>query len=167
MAQLANYIPEDVTITVAGFVSLEGLADGTFVTITKDVVPFSSRRTADGTLSRLYTSDTTYTVAVSLYSGSGSNDTLTRLLQVDEISQMGKFPIMIKDSSGTSLFFAATAWIQDIPELTLSNTFEVRTWVFKATQAALNVGGNEERGSAIDSLVSIAASALPALGGML
>jgi hypothetical protein len=166
MAQLANYIPEDVTITVAGFVSLEGIADGTFVSITKDVVPFASARTTDGIVSRLYNYDTTYTVEVSLYSGSQSNDSLMKLLQADEISQMGMYPLMIKDSSGTSLFFAPSAWIQDLPTLTLSNKFEVRTWVFKATQAALNIGGNERRGSAIDSIVSIATSALPGLGGI-
>lgn len=164
--EIANYIPEDVTITVAGLLSLNGYADGTFVSIRKDTVPFASRRTADSVVSRLYTKDTTYTVEVTLYSGSSSNDALTKLYLADEITQMAKIPIMIKDSSGTSLFFSATAWIEDIPPLTLSNRFETRTWVFKATQAALNVGGNEERGSTIDSIVSIATAALPSLNGI-
>jgi len=165
--QLANYIPEDVTITVAGFVSLSGLADGTFVSITKDIIPFTSSRTADGTISRLYNRDTTYTVDITLYSGSESNDTLTKLLLLDEISQMGKAPLMIKDSSGTSLFFALTAWVEDMPPLTLSNKFETRTWRIKATQAVINIGGNVERGSTIDSIVSIATAALPSLSGLI
>lgn len=165
--QLANYIPEDVTITVAGFVSLDGLADGTFVNITKDLIPFTSIRTADGTISRLYNKDTTYTVDITLYSGSDSNDALTKMLLIDEVSQMGKAPIMIKDSSGTSLFFALTSWIEDLPPLTLSNKFETRTWRIKATQAVLNIGGNIERGSDIDTMVRIATAALPSLAGLI
>ncbi|QDP50325.1 MAG: putative structural protein [Prokaryotic dsDNA virus sp.] len=165
--QLANYIPEDVTITVAGFVSLDGLADGTFVNITKDLIPFTSRRTTDGVISRIYNRDTTYTIDITLYSGSESNDTLSRLLLIDETSQMGMAPIMIKDNSGTSLFFALTSWIEDLPPLTLSNKFETRTWRIKATQAVLNIGGNMERGSDIDNMVRIATAALPSLAGLI
>ena len=165
--ELANYIPEDVTITVAGLVTLEGLVDGTFVRVTKDVIPFAARRTTDGTVSRLYNRDATYTVEITLYSGSDSNDIMTKLWQLDEISQMGKFPLMIKDRSGTSLFFSATSWIQDIPPLVLSSGFEQRTWVIRSSQGAINIGGNTERGDALDSIISIATSALPSLQGLI
>ena len=92
---------------------------------------------------------------------------MTKLWQLDEISQMGKFPLMIKDRSGTSLFFSATSWIQDIPPLVLSGGFEQRTWVIRSSQGAINIGGNTERGDALDSIISIATSALPSLQGLI
>jgi hypothetical protein len=164
---LATYIPAAVDILLAGLIPVSGYVDGSFVTITKDVKPFTSKRTADGTVSRLYNKDQTYTVSISLYSGSGSNDALTKLWQLDEISQRGKFPLLIKDSSGSDLFFSGTTWIEGIPPLVKSNTFDSRTWVLRSSSAVINIGGNGSEESLIMDLINMASSALPALQGLI
>lgn len=162
-----NYAPDSVNVLVAGFIPLQGFSDSTFIEISKDVLPFTAVRTADGTVSRIYNRDATYTIRITLNSGSGSNDVLTKLWQLDEITQKGKFPLLIKDLSGTDLFFSTTTWIEETPAMVKTASIEDRTWVLRSTQAVINIGGNEEASGLIDDLVNIAASALPILEGIL
>lgn len=167
MTQLATYIPEEVTVLLAGAIPVSGFIDGSFISVDKDVKPFTSKRTADGTVSRMYNNDQTYTVSITIYSGSDSNDALTKLWQLDEITRKGKFTLFIKDSSGSDLFFSATTWIEGLPPLVKSNQFESRTWVLRSSSAVINIGGNGDASSIVNDLVNIAASALPALQGII
>lgn len=164
---LFSYCPEEVNVLVAGFIPITGFVDGTFINITKDVMPFTSVRTPDGTVSRMYNNDQTYTIEISLYNGSQTNDVLTKLWQVDEITQVGKFPILVKDNSGTDLFFSTTTWIEQTPSMAKSSTVDTRTWVLRSSQAVINFGGNENVSSLINDLVNIATSGLPILEGIL
>lgn len=164
---LFSYCPEEVNVLVAGFIPITGFVDGTFINITKDVMPFTSVRTPDGTVSRMYNNDQTYTIEISLYNGSQTNDVLTKLWQIDEITQVGKFPILVKDNSGTDLFFSTTTWIEQTPSMAKSSTVDTRTWVLRSSQAVINFGGNENVSSLINDLVNIATSGLPILEGIL
>lgn len=166
MTQLATYIPEEVTILLAG-IPVSGFIQGSFISVDKDVKPFTSKRTADGTVSRMYNNDQTYTITLTLYSGSDSNQLLTRLWQLDEITQRGKFPLMIKDGSGSDLFFSTTTWIEGIPSLVKSNQYEPRAWTLRSSSAIINIGGNGDAESILNDIVSIAASALPSLKGLI
>lgn len=166
MAQLATYMPEEVTILLAG-IPVSGFIQGSFISVDKDVKPFTSKRTADGTVSRMYNNDQTYTITLTLYSGSDSNQLLTRLWQLDEITQRGKFPLMIKDGSGSDLFFSTTTWVEGIPSLVKSNQYEPRAWILRSSSAIINIGGNGDAESILNDIVSIAASALPSLNGLI
>ncbi len=167
MADLATYNPEEVSIVVAGLLSVKGFVDGTFVTITKDVMPFSSVTSADGVTARTYNSSQSYTVAITLYGGSESNDFLTKLWLLDEITQRAKFPLFIKDNTGTDLFFSTTTWIEGLPSLTKGTTFEGRTWTFKCSQATLNIGSNASASNILNDLVNLATGAIPAIEGLI
>lgn len=166
MTTLATYIPEACTFLTYG-IPIEGFVDGTFISITKDVLPFTTVKSADGIVARLYNSDQTYTITLTLYSGSDSNDVLTKLWQLDEITQRGKFPLFIKDSSGSDLFFSATTWIESPASVVKSNAFEPRTWVFRSSSAVINIGGNGDASTILQDLVNLATSALPILEGVL
>lgn len=164
---LFSYCPEEVNVLVAGFIPITGFVDGTFINITKDVMPFPLVRTPDGTVSRMHNNDQTYTIEISLHSGSQTNDVLTKLWQIDEITLVGKFPILVKDNSGTDLFFSTTTWIEQTPSMAKSSTVDTRTWVLRSSQAVINFGGNENVSSLINDLVNIATSGLPILEGIL
>jgi hypothetical protein len=164
---LASYYPDRVNVLVAGFIPMKGYIDGTFVQVSKDLMPFTSVRTADGTVTRLYNSAQSYSIQITLASGSESNDVLTKLWQLDEITQKGKFPILIKDQSGSDLFFSPTAWIEQIPTMNKSTKIDDRVWMFRAVQGTINIGGNAEPSDLINDLVNIASSALPILEGVL
>lgn len=167
MADLATYNPEEVSILVAGLLSVDGFVDGTFVSIIKDIMPYSSSTSADGVTARVYSASSSYTVAITLYSGSSSNDFLTKLWQLDEITQRGKFPLLIKDNTGSDLFFSTTTWIENIPPLVKGTGYEPRTWTFKCSPAVINIGGNDSASGIINDLVNIAAGSLPILEGII
>jgi hypothetical protein len=167
MASIANYCPDDVNVLVAGLLNIKGFVDGTFITIDKDVMPFKSVRTPDGTVARLYDNDQTYTIRITVHSGSNTNDFLTKLLLLDEITQRGKFPLLVKDLSGTDLFFSTTTWIEEVPSMVKSSGIDQRTWVLRSSQGVINYGNNEDPSGIIQDLVNIAAGALPILEGIL
>lgn len=167
MSALFNYSPEAVTALIAGFIPIEGYVDGTFINITKDVLPFTAVRTPDGTVARVYNSDQTYTIECTLHNGSESNELLTKLWQLDEISGgKGKFQFMVKDNSGSDLFFSVTTWIEQIPPLIKSTGVDSRTWVLRSSGASINIGGNGDQSSLIEDLANTIISALPALNGL-
>lgn len=159
---LLNYSPNDVSITIAGIYSVTGFAEGTFVKITKDTQTVSVTRAMDGTMSRIKSPDTGWKVEITLAQSSSGNDILSTLWNVDKVTGMGKFPLFIKDGSGSTMFLAATAWIEELPDVIFSNQMETRTWRFQATDATINIGGNHENLD-LSSVLGLGAMALPAL----
>jgi hypothetical protein len=150
---VALYSPKDVFISLAGLHTISGYADGTFVRITKDMKPFSKVRAMDGEMARMYNEDEGFRVEITVAQSSGSNNILSAIYNVDAATQMGKFPLLIKDSKGQTSFFAATAWIEQIPEVTFSNQLETRTWTFGCSGAAITIGGNGDTNLLEDALL--------------
>lgn len=163
MSTLANYSPNDVTITVAGLYSVTGFAEGTFVRISKDTQQTTSTRAMDGTIARVKSPDTGWKVEITLAQSSSSNDILSLFWNIDKVTDMGKFPIMVKDGSGSTMFMASTAWVEDIPDIVFSNQMETRTWKLAATEATVNIGGNDGSGSDIASILGLGGAMLPML----
>ncbi|MCK9530499.1 MAG: hypothetical protein M0R77_08060 [Gammaproteobacteria bacterium] len=147
MAILGTYSPEDVTVLFGGVHQLSGFIDGTFISISKDEPSFSTRVSADGAPTRTFSSNPLYTVQLVLHSGSESNQVLSYALTVDEITKMGKFPLIIKDQLGSSLFFSLTSWIESKPDSDFSVSIEEREWTIKCSQVTFNVGGNDSPSS--------------------
>ena len=164
MPTLFSYIPESVNCLIAGFIPITGFVDGTFISVDKDEMPYSSVRMPDGTIARKYNNSQTYTITITLHNGAETNNLLTKMWQVDELTQIGKFPLLIKDQSGSDLLFSTESWIEGIPSLTKSNAIDSRVWVIKSAFATINVGGNEEVSSLLNDITNIAVSALPGLG---
>lgn len=164
MAQLATYNPEEVTVLFAGTAQISGFADGAFISISKDTPSFSTKETSDGIVGRTYNNSGLYTVELTLASTSESNQLLTYALRADELTRMGKFPLIIKDQLGGSLFFSSTSWIETIPDTDYSTEIGERTWSIKCSQASLNLGGNESDTSGTEDFLN---GALGLLSGIL
>ena len=163
---IANYCPDSVNCLAFG-IPLNGFADGTFITIGKDRVPFGTTETADGQVARLYTNSQTYTISLTLHRGSPSNDVLTKLWQLDEVSQRGKWPLLIKDLSGSDLFFSTNTWIEGLPNMVQSTSFDTRTWILRSSSAVINIGSNADSSGILQDLFNLATGALPTLEGIL
>jgi len=158
--KLLSYSPEDVSITIGSFFSVEGYATGTFVEVTKDVMPYVSGRSADGWVERKYTNNTTYSISITLYRASPTNDVFTKLWQLDEITQTAKFPIFIKDGGGTGYFFSPTTWFEEIPSLSYSDTIDTCTWKLRSDSGVIHIGGND-RQTALENISDLILSGLP------
>ena len=164
MPTIFNYCPESVNCLIGGIIPVEGFVDGTFISVDKDEMPYSSIRMPDGTVARKKNNSQTYTITITLHNGAETNNLLTKMWQIDELTDRGKFPLLIKDQSGSDLLFSTESWIEGIPSMTKSNAIDSRVWVIKSAYAVINIGGNEEESSLRQDITNIAASALPGLG---
>ena len=151
---IRSYSPQDVNVMLGGFYAIDGFVDGTFINITKDVQPYGTKRTADGTVARIHRKDETYTIELTLASTAPANDILTKLYQVDAATEYGKFPLFVKDTLGTSLFLATLAWIKEIPSLSFSNGVENRVWTMQAYGGSFSVGGNESSAGLVQDFIN-------------
>ena len=163
---LWTYSPSDIKVLIGGIYPVEGYIDGAFVAVTKDIMPFSSERASDGSVGRVYHRNDDYTITLRLMAQSPSNDVLTKLWQLDELTQRGKFPLLIRDTLGTSFFHSTTTWIKDIPALSYDNQGPERVWVLQSSQGVINVGGNDDPATALETLNNILTGALPSLEGV-
>jgi hypothetical protein len=161
---LKSYSPQDVDILLGGFYRVSGFVEDSFINISKDVQPYKTKRSSDGQVARTFIKDDTYTVEISLASSSPANDILTKIYQVDSLSQYAKFPLFIKDTLGSSLFVSPTAWIKQVPDMSFTSSVSDRVWVIQATQATFNIGGNEGASSALEDLAN---AGFGAIGGFL
>lgn len=164
---IRSYSPSDVQILLGGFYQLSGFVEDSFIKISKDIEPYSITRTADGRTARTHRKDGTYTVTLSLASTSPANDVLMKIHQVDELTQLGKFPLFIKDSLGSSLFLAPTCWITQVPDLEFASNITTRRWSIQASNATLNIGGNAGPTSVLEDATTILANASPAIRNIL
>lgn len=138
---LLNYSPKDITISIAGMHTVGGYVDGTFVKITKDSEPFKTQRAMDGETARLYQEDAGYTMELTLAQSSSSNSVFSALWNIDTATQLGKFPVFMRDGNGQTTFFSALSWIEQPPDVSFGTSVESRTWRFRCMYAGLTVGG--------------------------
>ncbi len=81
-------------------------------------------------------------ITITLAQTSPSNDVLSGFMLLDETKGAGVVPIICKDNSGRSTFFAATGWVQQPPEVEFGKEITEREWVFDCTDLDIFVGGN-------------------------
>lgn len=141
MEELYHYSPEDIIILLSG-VSIGGMAEGTFVSVSKEDAPFITKVTADGIVSRTYSKSPTYTVSLTLHSASPSNDILTDFWLADESSKRGFFSVLIKDPLGTSIFDSSIGWISKTPSMDFGDKISNREWQLTCVESSVNFGGN-------------------------
>jgi len=156
---IRSYSPSDVSVLLAGFYQIDGFVSGSFLTISKDVQPYKTTRTADGTVARTFIKDDTYTITLKIASTSPTNDILTGIVLADSATQYVKFPLFVKDNLGTSLFLAPTCWVKEMPDMEFSEEITDRVWVIQGSQCITNFGGNEDASSALRDLAFLSLGA--------
>lgn len=159
---LWTYSPEEVTVLVMG-VPLEGVVDGTFVSVTRQAPVFTSSSTADGHITRTYNAAYIWDIQFTLMNTSPSNGFLDKLVLLDRVTKRGKFPLMIKDGFGGTLIFSTTTWIEELPSITYGVEMTERVWTLKSANAVVNINGNESPSSMAEDILGTVASALPGI----
>lgn len=136
-----NYSSKEVIITF-GNVILRELAPDTFVTISRDEQAWTKQIGASGEGARSKSNNNGGTVTVTLMQTSLSNDFLTAYAKLDETSNQGQAPLMVKDLLGTTLAASPGAWIQKLPDIEFGVELSTREWVFDTDQLEMLVGSN-------------------------
>lgn len=137
-----TYDPTAVLVTW-GPLLLGGFADEA-VSVVRNNDTFTSKVGADGTVSRVRTADRSGLITVTLNNTSPSNAELSAIMIEDETitSGAGILPMIVKDMSGLSTYFAADAWIMKPPDTTLSKEITDRIWIFATGPLDIFIGGN-------------------------
>lgn len=100
---------------------------------------------ADGEVQRALDPNRTFNVEITLANTSKSNDYLSTCYNMDNANGNGVQPLLIKDLSGTLLFFAPEAWVVNIPQAGRGRQINTNTWTIAtgAVEAPM-IGGNNE-----------------------
>ena len=130
MAQ-RNYDPKQLSV-VFGITPIVGFAVDTMISIESENPKYTSNHDIHGNVTRYRVNKRVAKITVTLIQSSRSNDLLSNYAELDEVSDAGVFPIMIKDPNGTTLFSCPEAWIIEPPTLDFGEEAKNREWVIEA-----------------------------------
>lgn len=137
-----TYSPEDVVVQLAGY-TVEGFADGTFISITPEGEYFTTKRTSSGYISRTLKKTQAKKLKLTLHQTSESNKVLNLLLNLDLMFADAILPAFIKDySTGTSIIIGQL-WIDGLPTLSYANGLESWEWTLCFTTDIISISGGE------------------------
>jgi len=138
-----TYDPRACIITVGG-IPLSGFTDGTFVEISRDEATWVKTIGADGYVTRGKTNNFSGSMIVTLKQFSPSNDVLSGFITLDELTNTAIIPILVKDTSGNSTYFAAQGWVQSWATSPFGKDIADRQWTIALAVLDLFVGSNAE-----------------------
>jgi len=143
---LKTYDPRKHDIIFAGILINEGLADGTFLTISSDTPGFSVKVGVDGEATRTRSHSKVAEAKVTLMQTSEVNDRLSALYAADRaaVNGQGVGVFYVQDRAGTTVLQASKAFISDDPDVELSDEASTREWTFILTDYAPIHGGNPD-----------------------
>lgn len=143
MSDVLTYNPKK-NIIIYGAKQLTGFAEDDMITIKPLGDGMQIFSGADGEVGRSIDPNSTYEVTVSLATSSKSNDYLSACFNKDRKTGKYMLPLIIKDLSGSTLFFAKQAWIKNIPESKRGRKISNQDWTFNTGQVDDPIiGGND------------------------
>lgn len=140
---LKKYDPSQVTVIFAG-IPISGFAEGTFVSAERNEDSFSLYVGADGEVTRAKSNNKSGRVTFTLAQSSLSNDALSAIATVDELSPAGDgiAPLLVKDLSGRTIVSALEAWIVKPATSEFGRETSEREWILESGDLTMFVGGN-------------------------
>lgn len=140
---LKVYGPDEVQIAF-GPIAIRGYADGEFVKIEMNDDAFKLVTGTDGESTRSKTSNRGAKITVTLMQSSDTNGFLSAVHELDKSTPGGPgiLPLIVKDSSGTSLYTAPKAWIVKAPTVAFGREPGPREWIFETNAIIRFDGGN-------------------------
>lgn len=141
MATLRTYDPKAVTVVVGGKL-IDGFGADTFVTVTRDDDDWQKMIGVDGTGARAKTNNTAGSISITLLHTSPANSLLMALVTADQQSATGAVPVLIRDTNGSTLCFAASAWVKKMPDVSFQKNVNERTWTLDSCNVEISVGSS-------------------------
>jgi hypothetical protein len=146
MGEVRTYDSKRIHMIVGG-VPMSGFSPDTMVKATRDSDTFAKKKGVDGVVTRSHLHDRSGEFTFSLDQSSPCNDILSALAKLDEETDGGIVPILVKDSlpsSGSigSTLVAAKAWIRKWPDVEYGKEATNRDWIFDVADYEVYLGGN-------------------------
>lgn len=146
MAILAQYDPKKVTFTWKDTDVTEGIAPGTFITISRNVPRNSLNVGPDGNGTNVTSNDRSGVVSVTLRAGSAINNFLSDEMREQETATGSPAvgALGIKDFSGDSKTDCPKAVLVGFPDDSYSDTEGTREWAFSCLELNMDPRGSLE-----------------------
>ena len=126
--KVSTYDPGCITVNVGGHI-VSGFADGTFVSVERDMDNFTKIVGAGGSIARARTRNISGKVTLTLMQTSESNSFLEAKMLADDLANEGEFVVTIMDDKYDGICTADAAWVLKPPTLSYGREFEDREWV--------------------------------------
>jgi hypothetical protein len=153
-----TYDPCDVAMSFFGY-PITGFAEGTFITVERSSDTFTRVvGVCDGSRTRSH--DRGGSIEFTVLQTAPINDWLAAMINADERTKNVIGPVIVKDNSGNSTYFAAEAWIVSQPSGEFSTDQTGRTYRIETNKLDMFTGASVD--TAINEAVNatIAAAAL-------
>jgi hypothetical protein len=137
----SSYDPKKIVITLGG-TPITGYADGTFANFERTNDTFSMTTGADNLTTRTKRNDKSGSLTITLQQTSLSNDILTTFAILDETANQGIFSMQIKDTLGTTLVSAKSAWVRKYAPIERGNELSNTEWIIDCADTTVVVGSN-------------------------
>ena len=114
---------------------VEGVSEGTYVTVVRNSPVTSAKVGADGSVQRTFSPDRTGTITLTLQQNSPTNRYLARIYNAQDLRGepiYGDFTVL--EPAGSFLCIARYVHIIEAPEMSLAKEAEDRTWTLAADQ---------------------------------
>ena len=138
---LFTYIPSKVYIEISGY-KVQGHVG---VSVSLDNPSFRTLKGIRGQAIRVRDTHTTGKLVITLLQTSPTNDLFSDIVQQDITWGTGRLTAVIKDESGSSLFFTDNAYLDGFPALDFSMVAGARVWTLNCLSIPTDqivVGGN-------------------------
>lgn len=122
--------------------TLSGFAPDTKVTVEYDTEAWTKQVGCEGETTRSKSNNKCGKVTVRLMQTADDNDFLTALYEADQASNSSALPLQVKDSNGTSIHAAESAWISKMPTSEYGVAAGVREWMIDTGPMISVVGSN-------------------------
>lgn len=138
---VSTYNFADVILTVGPY-HVTGFASGSVIKVERNADSWTFQPNVDGGGTRSKSNNRSGRITFSLAQSSGSNDDLSILFQIDDLTGGGAVPVSVTDLNGRSLHAAETAWIVKPPAADYGVESVGREWILETDTLVHNVGGN-------------------------
>jgi len=138
---LSTYNADKVSLIFNGII-IEGLADGSFVTVEQNEDAYSLQVGTDGDACRSQSNNYSGRITFTLGQWSVSNDLLSAMHNADLLTGVAIGPLLVKDNSGTSLHVAEKAWIVRMPAGSFEREAVTREWIIETDRLIQHHGSN-------------------------
>ena len=138
-----TYDPSQVNLYISGIL-VTGYAEDTFIEIKRNEPLYKAKYGVRGDCTRTRNPNKSGTITFHLLQSSTANEKLSALVAADEIAGAGTivFPVMVKDSSGTSITSSPESWLVGYPDEVYAKETKDRTWIIECANLLKFVGGN-------------------------
>lgn len=138
---MRNYDPTKVNLVVAGNL-IQEFAPDTFISAKRDEDAYSKQVGAKGETTRTRNANKGGSIEITLMQQSPSNDVLSALAVLDELSGTGVGEAQVTDATTTAtLAHAQNAWVKKIADLDRAKEAGTVSWIIDCDNLELFVGG--------------------------